>query len=36
VLTSLSEAFIRLDMSGAVKDIRRVNYVCKVGLDSAE
>ncbi|XP_046344698.1 F-box only protein 25-like isoform X1 [Haliotis cracherodii] len=29
-LTSISEAFIRLDMTGAVKDIRRFNYVCKV------
>ncbi|XP_064606241.1 F-box only protein 32-like [Liolophura sinensis] len=28
--TSLSEAFIRLDMAGAVKDIRRFNYVLKV------
>ncbi|OWF47289.1 F-box only protein 32-like [Mizuhopecten yessoensis] len=30
ILTSLSEAFVHLDMSGAVKDIRRFNYVCKV------
>ncbi|KAK7492874.1 hypothetical protein BaRGS_00015821 [Batillaria attramentaria] len=29
-LTSLSEALLRLDMTGAVKDIRRSNYVCKL------
>ena len=29
-LTSLSEALLRLDMAGAVKDIRRSNFVCKV------
>ncbi|KAK3584572.1 hypothetical protein CHS0354_024618 [Potamilus streckersoni] len=30
VLTSISEAFIHLDMTGACKDIRRFNYVCKL------
>lgn len=29
-LTSLSEALLRLDMAGAVKDIRRSNFVCKL------
>lgn len=29
-MTSLSESFIHLDMTGAVKDIRRFNYVGKV------
>ncbi|GAB1607153.1 F-box only protein 32-like [Argonauta hians] len=28
--TSVSEAFIRLDLSGAVKDVRRFNYVCSL------
>lgn len=28
--TSMSEAFHRLDLSRAVKDIRRFNYICKV------
>ena len=31
-LISLSEALVRLDMAGAVKDIRRFNFVCKVRL----
>ena len=26
-MTSLSEAFVHLDMTGAVRDIRRFNYV---------
>lgn len=30
VVTTLSESFILLDMTGAVKDIRRFNYVKKV------
>ena len=30
VQTSISEAFTILDMSGAVKDLRRFNYVSKV------
>lgn len=30
VMTTLSESFILLDMTGAVKDIRRFNYVRKV------
>lgn len=30
VMTSLSESFIHLDMTGAVKDIRRFNYVRKI------
>ncbi|XP_050400778.1 F-box only protein 32 [Patella vulgata] len=29
-LTSVSEALVRLDMTGAVKDIRRINYVGKL------
>ena len=29
-MTSLSESFIHLDMTGAVKDIRRFNFVRKV------
>ncbi|XP_041358249.1 F-box only protein 25-like isoform X2 [Gigantopelta aegis] len=29
-LISLSEALVRLDMAGAVKDIRRFNFVCKL------
>ncbi|XP_025108955.1 F-box only protein 25-like isoform X2 [Pomacea canaliculata] len=29
-LVSLSEALLRLDMAGAVKDIRRANFVCKL------
>jgi hypothetical protein len=31
VMTSLSEAFIHLDMTGASRDIRRFSYVKKVG-----
>lgn len=31
-MTSLSEAFVHLDMTGAVRDIRRFNYVKKVGI----
>ena len=27
IMTSLSEAFVHLDMTGAVRDIRRFNYV---------
>lgn len=30
VHTSISEAFIRLDVSGAVRDIRRFTYVCSL------
>lgn len=30
VMTTLSESFIHLDMTGAVKDIRRFNYVRKI------
>lgn len=30
VMTSLSEAFVHLDMTGAVRDIRRFNYVKKL------
>lgn len=32
VLTTISEAFIHLDMSGAGRDLRRFNYVCKLIL----
>ncbi|VDD97558.1 unnamed protein product [Enterobius vermicularis] len=28
--TSMSEAFHRLDLARAVKDVRRINYICKV------
>lgn len=31
-LVSLSEALLRLDMAGAVKDIRRANFVCKASV----
>ena len=31
--TSFSDAVVRLDMTGAVKDINRANYVAKVDLN---
>ncbi|KAL5017398.1 hypothetical protein ScPMuIL_006987 [Solemya velum] len=30
ILTSLSESFVHLDLTGAVKDVRRFNYVLKL------
>lgn len=30
--TSMSEAFHRLDLARAVRDVRRFNYVCKVNI----